>query len=114
MADPYGYPETLPSEAASASAYTIWLATASAIATMMGPCTCYAGNLLALPLALGAIYQFMQGQGGTPSADRRASDTAGLVLAIVSGGISAMFALAFVMIMTMYGLIFIGALAGEL
>ncbi len=93
---------------------SLWLAVAAAICTMAGPCTCYMGNMLALPFALGSIYQYMQAQAATASAEGRAGALAGLVLACVSGGISGLFALLFVMIMTMYGLIFVGALIGEL
>lgn len=115
MADPYGYPDTVPEgDGASAGVMCLWLATGAAICTMVGPCTCYIGNLLALPFSLGAIYQFMQAQGGASSPVRRASETAGLVLACVSGGISAMFALAFVMLVTVYGVMILAAIAGEL
>ena len=97
--DPYGFPDAAPAEGSPSGAATtaMWTGVAALVCGLVGPCTCYVTYLVALPLSVVALYFGSKGL-ASPIEAERASAGAG----IVSGGISLLFSLLFLLGVAMY------------
>ncbi len=120
--DPYGFAEAKPAAAPGSTAgdgeaiNAMWFSAASLVLNSMAPCTCYFPGLIALPLAIYALYKGSMARSMPLSVAGTACANASLVCGAI-GTVFGMFFAGMALFMLLYfvaifGFGFLGVLAG--
>lgn len=88
--DPYGYEEAVgPGADESTGSLAMWTGFGTLMLTMMGPCTCYTTNFLAIPVGAYATWAGFRATGAASGAARQMG-LAGLLGGVIGFGFSAL------------------------